>query len=138
MINPTKQSDIKHDWHLVDAKDQVLGRLATGVATKLVGKGKSNFTRHLDCGDNVVVINAKLVKVTGKKEENKVYTRYSGYPGGLRSQTLGQKRIENPTEIIRLAVRGMLPVNKLRDVWLTRLHIYSDENYPLKDRIKNA
>ena len=119
----TKQSDIKRDKHEIDAKDQVLGRLSTKVAQLLVGKSKPYFVRHLDCGDFVTVKNAKLVKVTGKKETQKVYTRYSGYPAGLHKITLSKLRKENPTEIIRKAVWGMLPNNKLRDRWIARLTI---------------
>ncbi|TSC54370.1 MAG: large subunit ribosomal protein L13 [Microgenomates group bacterium LiPW_16] len=92
VLKPTRQSEIKRDWHLVDAKGQILGRLATVIAGLLMGKTKPYFVRHLDCGDFVVVINAKDVKVTGKKEKQKIYTRYSGYPGGLKRETLGQLR----------------------------------------------
>ncbi len=130
MLKPTKQSEIKRDWHLVDARGQVLGRLATIIAGKLMGKNKPYFVRHLDCGDNVVVINAKEIKVTGKKETQKKYYRYSGYPGGQKIQTLGEIRAKNPTRIIHDAVRGMLPQNKLRDRMMTRLYISVDEKHP--------
>ncbi len=123
MAMNTKASDIKRATHTVDAKDQVLGRLSTKVAQLLVGKSKPYFVRHLDCGDFVTVTNAKSVKVTGKKESQKVYTRYSGYPAGLKKTTLGDLRKDNPTEIIHHAVWGMLPNNKLRDIWITRLKI---------------
>lgn len=136
MLTATKQSDISHNWDLVDAKDQVLGRLATSIATKLVGKHKPYFVRHLDCGDHVVVVNAGQVRVTGNKETQKVYTSFSGYPGGLKKLTLAQMRATNPIEIIRHAVAGMLPNNKLRDRWLTRLHVYADEKHPYQDKIK--
>lgn len=119
----TKQSDIKREKHEIDAKDKVLGRLATEIAQLLVGKSKPYFVRHLDCGDFVTVINAKQVKVTGKKDTQKIYTRYSGYPAGLKKTTLGSLRKDNPTEIIRHAVWGMLPNNKLRDIWIARLKI---------------
>lgn len=119
----TKAKDITHLTHELDAKDQILGRFATKVAQLLVGKSKPYFVRHLDCGDFVTIKNGAKIKVTGKKEAQKTYTRYSGYPAGLRKTTLGKLRKENPTEIIRLAVWGMLPNNKLRDIWITRLKI---------------
>lgn len=119
----TKASEISRVWHLVDAKDKILGRLAVEIAAKLIGKTKPYFVRNLDCGDFVVVINAKHVKVTGRKEKEKMYTRYSGYPGGLKSKALWQLREENPTEIIRRAVMGMLPKNKLRHKMIARLHV---------------
>lgn len=119
----TKFSDIKRARHEIDAKDQVLGRLATKIAQLLVGKSKPYFVRHLDCGDFVTVKNAKLIKVTGKKDQQKIYTRYSGYPAGLKKITLGKLRKDNPTEIIHHAVWGMLPNNKLRDIWIARLKL---------------
>ena len=122
-MNNTKIKDITHEKHEFDAKDQILGRLATKIATLLVGKGKPYFVRHLDCGDFVTVTNAKLVKVTGKKETQKLYTHYSGFPGGLKVKSLKAVRSEKPTEIIRHAVWGMLPNNKLRDIWINRLTI---------------
>ncbi len=121
MPTPTKQSDIKRVKHEIDAKDQILGRLATKIAQLLVGKSKPYFVRHLDCGDFVTVTNAKDIKVTGKKEDQKIYTNYSGYPAGLRKRTIKVLRKENPTEIIHHAVWGMLPNNKLRDIWIARL-----------------
>lgn len=136
MMKPTKQSEIKRVWHLIDAKDQILGRLSTKIAELLMGKGKSYFVRHLDCGDLVVVINAEKVKVTGKKEKQKKYYRYSGYPGGLKSETLGQLRQKNPTRIIYEAVKGMLPQNKLKKRMLTRLYIFTGEEHPYKDKFK--
>lgn len=137
MLKPTKISDIKRVWHLIDAKEQILGRLAGRIAEFLMGKTKPYFVRHLDCGDYVVVINAKEVKVTGKKEKQKKYYRYSGYPGGLKVKTLWQLRRENPRRIIYEAVRGMLPQNKLRDRMLTRLYVFAGEEHPYGDKIKN-
>lgn len=136
MLKPTRQSEIKRDWHLVDAKGQILGRLATVIAGLLMGKTKPYFVRHLDCGDFVVVINAKDVKVTGKKEKQKIYTRYSGYPGGLKRETLGQLRQRYPEKIIMEAVKGMLPQNKLRDRMLTRLYIFAGDKHPYSDKLK--
>lgn len=121
---PTKLSDIKHAKHEVDADGQVLGRLATRVATLLTGKNKPYFTRHLDCGDFVTVANASKVKVSGKKELNKKYPRFSGYPGGLKTKTLSKLRQEKPEEIIRHAVLGMLPKNKLQKIWIARLEAH--------------
>lgn len=128
--NSTKASDIKRSWHLFDAKDKVLGRLSTDVAHALMGKAKPYFVRHLDCGDYVVVTNAKFVAVTGKKEKQKMYGEYSGYPGGLKQKALWQLRREKPAEIIRHAVFGMLPKNKLRDRLITRLYIYPATDHP--------
>ena len=132
MLKPTKLSEIKRAWHLFDAKDKVLGRMAIEIAKLLTGKDKPYFVRHLDCGDYVVVVNAKNIKVTGKKEKQKTYENFSGYPGGLKSKTLGQLRKENPTRIIIEAIGGMLPNNKLKDRMLTRLYVFADENHPYK------
>ncbi len=101
-----------------------------------MGKGKGYFAKNMDCGDYVVVTNAVKVKVTGAKEKDKVYTRYSGYPGGLHSQRLEEVRAKKPTEIIRHAVSGMLPKNKLRDQWLKRLYIYADSKHPYEKKFK--
>ena len=122
-MNNTKTKDITHEKHELDAKGQVLGRLATKIATLLVGKNKPYFVRHLDCGDFVTVTNGKEVKVTGKKETQKLYSHYSGYPGGLKQKSLKVVRAEKPEEIIRRAVWGMLPNNKLRDIWIARLKV---------------
>lgn len=137
MIQPTRISDIKRTWHLVDAKGQTLGRFATGVATKLVGKNKPYFVRNLDCGDYVIVINAGEIKVTGNKNNTKVYTRFSGYPAGLRSTTLGKMREEHPAKVVELAIKGMLPNNKLKDIWVTRLFVYTDATHPYTDKFKS-
>ena len=131
---PTKQADITHNWHLIDVADQTLGRISTTIAKDLMGKAKPNFVRNLDCGDYVVVINAKAVKVTGNKEENKVYVRHSGYPGGFRSETLKELRDRKPDAIIRHAVKGMLPDNKLRAKMLKRLFIFSDAKHTYTDK----
>lgn len=131
---PTKAKQILRAWHLFDVKDKVLGRTATDIALKLTGKNKPYFVRNLDCGDYVVVINASHVAVTGKKEKGKLYGKYSGFPGGLKQKQLWQVRAEKPTEIIRHAVFGMLPKNKLRDRMITRLYIYPEEDFPYKDK----
>ena len=133
----TKASEMKRVWHLIDVKGQVLGRAATEVALKLIGKNKPNFVRNMDCGDNVVVINAAHVVTTGKKEKEKLYGNYSGHPGGLKQKALWQVRLEKPTEPMRRAVFGMLPKNKLRDRLITRLFIYPDAKHPYKIKFTN-
>ncbi|HLD24840.1 MAG TPA: 50S ribosomal protein L13 [Patescibacteria group bacterium] len=139
VTTPTQASKIQRQWHLVDVKDKILGRAAVEIASKLIGKSKPYFVRNLDCGDYVVVINAKHVKVTGHKEKEKVYTRYSGYPGGLKSKALWQLRAENPIEIIRRAVMGMLPKNKLRARMITRLHIEPEADHTFQSKfLSNA
>lgn len=120
-----KPSDITRKWYVVDASQAPLGRVATQVATLLTGKGKPQFTKHIDCGDYVVVINAAKVQVTGDKMDTKKYYRHSGYPGGLKELTMREKLDKDPTYAVFHAVRGMLPVNKLRDERLKRLKIYA-------------
>ena len=130
----TKATDIKRIWHLVDAKDKILGKVAVDVAAKLIGKSKPYFVRNLDCGDHVVVINARHVKVTGHKEKEKMYTRYSGYPGGMKSNALWQLRADKPDEIIRRAVMGMLPKNRLRAKMITRLYVKPEATHEYTDK----
>jgi large subunit ribosomal protein L13 len=132
----TKASEIVRSWHYFDVKEKILGRIATDIAKTLMGKSKPNFVRHLDCGEYVVVTNAKYVKVTGKKEKEKLYGNFSGYPGGLKQKALWQIRQEKPTEIIKHAVWGMLPKNKLRDRLITRLYVYPEMEHPYKDKFK--
>lgn len=119
-----KPSDVLREWYVVDAADAPLGRLSTQIATLLTGKGKPMFTHHIDVGDFVVVINADNLVVTGNKMEDKTYYRHSNYPGGLTETQLKDKMAQDSTEVIFKAVRGMLPVNKLRDGRLARLKIY--------------
>jgi large subunit ribosomal protein L13 len=130
----TKVSELEHNWQLVDVKGKVLGRVATEIAQKLIGKSKKNYVRNLDCGDNVVVINAAHFVVTGKKDKEKLYSTFSGYPGGLKQKALWQVKQEKPTEPIRHAVWGMLPKNKLRDRLITRLYIYPEAVHPYTDK----
>lgn len=137
MTTPTKQSDIQRSWYLVDIKGKTLGRSATQIAKLLMGKAKPYFVRNLDCGDYVVVINASHVAASGKKEEKKRYYRYSGYPGGLRSETLGQMRERKPEEIIKHAVKGMLPQTRLRATMLKRLLIFPNETHTYNDKFKS-
>ena len=134
MTKSTKASEIKREWHLVDVKDQTLGRVATKIAALLMGKGKPYFVRNLDLGDYVVVINAKEVKVTGKKEEDKKYYRHSGYPGGFKVESLKELRARKPEEIIRHAVKGMLPQNRLRDRMLKRLLVSEGADHPYQGK----
>src|SRR5438128_1394480 len=136
MTTPTKQSDIKRVWHLIDLKDKILGRTATEIAKLLMGKSKPQFVRHLDCGDHVVVINAAAVKVSGKKELQKTYYRYSGYPGGLTAETLEKMRVSKPEEIIRHAVKGMLPQNRLRDKMIARLSVFAGAEHSYAEKFK--
>lgn len=131
-----KASEIKRSWHLIDAKDQILGRMATKIATLLMGKNKPNFVPHLDCGDYVVVINAAEVQVTGQKKEKKKYYRHSGYPGGFKEITFKQQMAKDPRKIVRHAVSGMLPKNKLRDERLARLKIFVDKKHPYEGKFK--
>ncbi len=132
----TKIGEIKCSWHLFDAKGQVLGRFASKVATLLMGKNKPYFTRNLDCGDFVVVINAQQIKVSGKKEDQKVYYHHSGYPGGLKEIPFTRMKAEHPERIIEHAVAGMLPQNKLKKGMLSRLKIFVDDKHPYKDKFK--
>lgn len=125
---------MKKSWHLIDAKDQILGRLATKIARLLTGKDKVEYVPYLDVGDYVVVINARDVATTGKKERQKVYYRHSGYPGGLKAETLRELRKRRPEEIIRRAVKGMLPKNKLQKSMLRRLHIFAGAEHTFKDK----
>lgn len=131
----TKIGDIKREWHLIDVKDQPLGRVSSKIAQLLMGKGKPYFVRNLDCGDYIVVINAKNVAVTGKKEVQKNYYRHSGYPGGFKVETLKELRGRKPGDIITHAVKGMLPQNKLRDQMLTRLFVFADEDHTYQDKL---
>ena len=124
-----KPTDVTRKWYIVDASENTLGRVATQVATLLTGKAKPQFTKHIDCGDFVVVINAKDLKVTGEKLTAKMYYHHSGFPGGLRERSLQEQMNLDPTKVIEHAVRGMLPVNKLRDARLARLKIYVDADH---------
>lgn len=137
LTKPTSITEVQRKWYLFDAHDQVLGRLSVKVTAALMGKNKPNFVRHLDCGDNVVVINAEKVRVTGKKETEKIYKKYSGYPGGLKQKPLWKVREEKPQDIIRSAVYGMLPKNKLRDRLITRLYVVVGDNHPYKSKFNN-
>ncbi len=125
-----KQKDVEQKWYVVDATDQILGRLASRIATVLRGKHKPIFTPHLDTGDFVVVVNAARVKVTGKKTEQKRYYRYTGYPGGLRVEEYRKLMKEKPERVLRHAVWGMLPHNSLGRKLLKKLKIYPGAEHP--------
>ena len=125
-----KPGEVTRDWYLVDADGQTLGRLATLIADTLRGKRKPVFTPHVDTGDFVVVVNAEKIAVTGTKLDDKLYYRHSGYPGGLKSRTLREQLERRPTEVLRTAVRGMLPKNRLARQQLTKLKIYAGPEHP--------
>ena len=120
----------QRDWYVVDAEGKTLGRLATQIADTLRGKRKPEYTPHVDTGDFVVVVNAEKVRVTGDKRNAKLYHRHSGYPGGLRSRTLAEMLDRRPEEVIRLAVRGMLPRNRLARQQLGKLKVYAGPDHP--------
>lgn len=134
ITKPTKESNIKRGWHLIDANNKIVGRLASEIAVLLIGKNKVNFVPNLDMGDNVVIVNCEKVVLSGKKEDTKTYTRYSGFPGGLKKKSFQELKENKPEEIIKRAVSGMLPKNKLRDRRLTRLFIFKGENHNFKDK----
>ena len=126
-----KQQDIKHDWIIIDAENLVLGRLSTIVATRLRGKHKVNYTPHVDCGDNIIIINAEKVKLTGNKRQKKIYYWHTGYPGGIKSRT-AQKMLDgnHPERVIEKAVTRMIPKGPLGRKVLKKLHIYSGTTHP--------
>ena len=125
-----KQSDIQQSWILVDAKDKTLGRLASALASRLRGKHRPEFTPNADLGDFIVVINANKINVTGDKLNQKKYFKHSGYPGGIKSKSLDSVIKNSPEDAIRMAVKGMLPKNKLGKKMLTKLKIYKDNDHP--------
>jgi large subunit ribosomal protein L13 len=125
-----KPGEITREWYLVDAEGKTLGRLATQIADTLRGKRKPQFTPHVDTGDFVIVVNAEKIQVTGNKLDQKRYYRHSGYPGGLRSRTLREQLDRRPTEVIRVAVKGMLPKNRLARQQITKLKIYAGPEHP--------
>ena len=125
-----KEGDIQREWHLVDARGRVLGEMATEVAGLLMGKNKVKFTRHLDVGDNVVVINAAQIKVTGNKKQDKCYYRHSGYPGGFKAESLEKVLETRPQRVIEHAVKGMLPHNRLGRRLMKKLKVYAGSQHP--------
>ncbi len=125
-----RKEDVEHSWYLLDADDQILGRFASVVANKLRGKDKPTYTPHVDNGDFIVVINAKKIRVTGNKFEQKKYYRHSLYPGGLKTASFKEKIDKDPESIILKAVKGMLPKNKLSNQILKKLKVYSGDSHP--------
>jgi large subunit ribosomal protein L13 len=125
-----KPGEVERRWYVVDAEGETLGRLATHIADTLRGKRKPEYTPHVDTGDFVVVVNADKISVTGKKLDDKLYYRHSGYPGGLRSRTLREELERRPAEVLRRAVKGMLPRNRLARAQLRKLRIYSGPEHP--------
>ena len=125
-----KAHEVQHGWFVVDAQGKVLGRLATQIAMRLRGKHKPEYTPHVDTGDFVIVVNAEKIHVTGNKLDQKRYYRHSGYPGGLRSRTLREQLDRRPEEVLRAAVKGMLPKNRLARQQITKLKIYAGPEHP--------
>src|SRR5438552_8843622 len=125
-----KAGDVERRWYVVDAEGQTLGRLATRIADTLRGKGKPQYTPHVDTGDFVVVVNAEKIAVTGSKLDTKIYYRHSGYPGGIRQRTLREQLNRRPTEVLRKAVKGMLPKNRLAATQIRKLKIYAGPEHP--------
>ena len=130
MTYSLKGGDIEKGWHVVDADGQTLGRLASNVASLLRGKHKPTYSPHLDMGDNVIIVNAAKVKVTGKKLADKIYYRHTGYMGGLKEQRLQEMMAKHPDRVVELAVRGMLPKNRLGRKIFGRLKVYAGPDHP--------
>lgn len=124
------KANVDKQWLIIDAQGQVLGRLSSEVAKRIRGKHKTNFTPHVDCGDNVIVINSDKIKLTGNKWEDKVYIRHSGYPGGQKTSTPKQLMAKSSTRIIERAVRGMLPKNRLGRALFGNLYVYEGDEHP--------
>jgi large subunit ribosomal protein L13 len=125
-----RAQDVEHGWYIIDAENKVLGRLATEIARRLRGKHKPSFTPHVDTGDYIVVVNAEKVRVTGNKENGKIYYRHSGYPGGIKERSLGDMRASHPERIIEKAVKGMLPRNPLGRAMYRKLKVYAGSDHP--------
>ncbi|MGD8744155.1 MAG: 50S ribosomal protein L13 [Candidatus Woesebacteria bacterium] len=133
-----KHKEIVRKWHKVDAKGEVLGRLSTRIASLLMGKHKVKFSKHMDMGDYVVVVNARHVRLTGKKPKQKLYRKHSGYPGGFKEIKFEKLIEENPQRVIQLAVKRMLPDNRLRDRRLVRLKVFAEDKHDFEDKFKKA
>lgn len=125
-----RQQDVAHDWYLVDATGQTLGRLASEIARRLRGKHKAEYTPHVDAGDYIIVVNAEKVFVSGSKETKKIYYRHSGYPGGIKSTSLKRLREAKPEELLEKAVKGMLPRNPLGRAVFRKLKVYAGDTHP--------
>lgn len=125
-----KNEEVNRSWFVVDAENQIMGRMCTQIATVLRGKHRPEFTPHVDTGDNVIVINAGKVRFTGNKENVKIYQNYSGYPGGLKELTAAEIRARRPERLIEIAVKGMLPKNKLGNAMYKKLFVYAGPEHP--------
>lgn len=125
-----RPQDVEHDWYVVDAENQTLGRLAAAVARRLRGKHKASYTPHVDTGDYIVVVNAEKVRVTGKKQTDKVYYRHSGYPGGIKAARFEEMIAKQPEQVIEKAVKGMLPRNPLGRAVFRKLKVYAGSEHP--------
>ena len=126
----TEAARAGRQWYIADARDQVLGRLATRIASTLRGKHRASFAPHIDAGDFVVVVNAAAVRLTGNKETDKLYHRHTNYPGGVKTLTAGEMRTKHPTRLVRYAVEGMLPKNRLGRQLATKLKVYAGPDHP--------
>ncbi len=126
----TKAKDVEHQWHVIDASGKTLGRLATQIASLLMGKHKPTYVPYLDTGDYVIVLNAAKVRVTGKKAKQKTYYHHSGYPGGMKAETFEKMLAAHPTRVIEHAVKGMLPHNRLGRAMFKKLKVYAGDNHP--------
>ena len=133
-----KESEMSRNWHFIDARGKVFCRFATVISEKLMGKHKTNYVPHMDNGDYVVVVNAKELVITGRKKDQKVYTRYSGYPGGLKKITFEHMMNKDPRKVIKNAVSGMISKNKLRAQRMTRLYIFVDDKHPYAEKFKKT
>ena len=136
--NTMKAKDIKREWHVIDAENKILGRLSVEVARLLMGKNKPNFVPYLDGGDYVVITNASKIKVTGKKLEQKKYYTHSGYPHGLKTETLQATLVRKPVHVIEHAVKGMLPKNRLGAKMIKKLKVFAGSEHPYGSRVKEA
>ena len=133
-----KLESLKTNWHFIDAEGQILGKLAVRVARILMGKNKAIFSSNANVGDKVVITNAEKIAVTGKKMTDKRYIWYTGFPGGLRSQSLAEKLEKNPTSVIESAIKGMLPKNRLQRVRMSNLYVYKGSEHPHSAQVKKG
>ena len=134
----TKAKEVERQWHVFDASDQTLGRLAAQIARLLMGKHKPSYVPYLDTGDYVVVLNAAKVRITGKKAKDKIYYRHSGYPGGLKQMTLEEMLKKHPTRVIEHAVKGMLPKSYLGKAMYRKLKVYEGDSHPHKAQVAKS
>jgi len=134
----TKAKDIKREWHIIDASGEILGGIAVKAANLLMGKQKTIFCRHMDVGDNVVIINAAKIRVTGDKLKQKMYYRHSNYPGGLKADSLEDLMKKDPGKAVEHAIRGMLPHNRLESRMMNRLKIFAGDEHPYSGQVKNS